>query len=385
MMHTRNLKGFNTFLFCLLPSLCLAAEPVWKKHSICSDKGTSITTATAADYTGDGRIDVITSYSGHVSLFAAPDWKETILHSLKNTKKQCIHSETFDVDGDGDSDWIGGLATGLPFWLENPGKQSGEWIARIIDHEISGIHCFLKADIDRDGTNEIIINNFKPEGPLGNSIAWLDIPANVKDAPHWERHVFAHKDAPGGSHYFGFGDLDADGWGEITVAAKGQPFENGNWFAYWKNPGTGKLKKPWTRVTVANNETGATNILPGDLNGDGRPDLLASNGHGHGIFWYSAPDWKRHMIDAELSSPHSLVLADLDNNGSLDAASCGFKSKRLSIYLNNGKGHFSRKDLDTAQESYDLRAIDMDNDGDLDLLNAGRASKNVVWYENPLR
>ena len=43
---------------------------------------------------------------------------------------------------------------------------------------------------------------------------------------------------------------------------------------------------------------------------------------------------------------------------------------------------FARHDLDTDQESYDLRAVDMDGDGDLDLLNAGRASRNVVWYEN---
>ena len=79
------------------------------------------------------------------------------------------------------------------------------------------------------------------------------------------------------------------------------------------------------------------------------------------------------------------LLVDLDEDGDLDAASCGFESKRLSIYLNDGEGVFERQDLDLAQESYDLRAVDMDGDGDLDLLNAGRATGNVAWYENPLR
>ena len=362
-----------------------AAETVWKKHLVCGNKGRTINTATAGDYTGDGKVDVITSYSGKVSLFIAPDWKETLLHALPGGTGQCIHSEGFDVDGDDDLDWLGSLAPGKPFWLENPGIITESWTARLIDPDIRGIHCFLKADVDKNGRMDVIINNFLPEGPLANSIAWFSIPESVKEAPHWNRHLFAKGDAAGGSHYFGFGDLDGDGWSEITVAAKGKPFENGNWFAYWKNPGAEKNHQPWSRVTVAENETGATNILPGDINGDGQADFLASNGHGVGVFWFEGPDWKKHLIDDEMLSPHSLALADLDQDGDLDAASCGFESERLSIYLNDGKGTFERHDLDTAQQSYDLRTFDMDGDGDLDLLNAGRGSKNVAWYENPLR
>ena len=341
-----------------------------------------ITTATAGDYNGDGKMDVITSFSGQVSLFTAPAWEETKLHDLSSPVGQCIHSETFDVDGDGDLDWIGALARDKPFWLENPGDLKAPWKARVIDHDIRGIHCILKADVDRDGELDLIINNFLPEGKLADSIVWLKVPISVHAAPHWGRHVFAKGDARGGSHYFGFGDLDGDGWGEIAVGAKGKPFEDGNWFAYWKNPQAEKVKEPWSRVTVAEGEMGATNILPGDLNGDGKPDLLASNGHGVGVFWFEAPDWKRRMIDDEMLCPHSLAMGDFDEDGDLDAASCGFKSKRLSVYLNDGKGSFERHDLDEAQESYDLRAVDMDGDGDLDLLNAGRATKNVAWYEN---
>ncbi|MEO0475934.1 MAG: VCBS repeat-containing protein [Planctomycetota bacterium] len=371
-------------LILLVAGSCRSEQSVWIKHTVCADKGRSITTAVAADYTGDGLIDVITSYSGQVSLFTAPEWNETLLATLSDSKRQCIHSETFDIDGDGDMDWVGGLAKDNPFWLENPGNAEDTWTVRVIDHDLAAIHCFLRADVDRNGQFDLIVNHFLPEGVLADSIVWLKIPDKVHDATHWERHVFADRDAPGGSHYFGFGDLDGDGWSEITVAAKGTPFERGNWFAYWQHPGKNKVNRPWKRVVVAEGETGATNILPGDLNGDGRPDLLASNGHGHGVFWFEAPNWEKRMIDADMNCPHSLALDDLDGDGDLDAASCGFKSKRLSIYLNDGKGRFTRHDLDTEQESYDLRAIDMDGDGDLDLLNAGRASRNVVWYENPL-
>ncbi|MDF1826530.1 MAG: VCBS repeat-containing protein [Verrucomicrobiales bacterium] len=355
----------------------------WRKHLV-MESGQN-TSAVAADYNGDGQVDVITSYNGKVSLFLAPSWKEIVLHRFPNLKARCIHSETFDVDGDGDMDWVGSEAWNSPFWLENPGDGTGAWAARIIDHEIRGIHCILKADVDNDGSVDVIINNFDPDGPLGDSVAWFSMPKKLKSAEQWDRHIFADGDARGGSHYFGFGDIDGDGWGEIAMGAKGAPFEDGNWFAYWRNPGGKAVRDSWEKVVIAEGQLAATNILPGDINGDGTMDFLASRGHSAGVIWFEGPDWSEHEIDLETKSPHSLVLADLDEDGDLDGASCGFESLRLSLYLNDGAGEFERLDLDLDQQSYDLRAVDMDGDGDLDLLNAGRGTGNVLWYENPLR
>lgn len=358
----------------------LRAESTWEKHVVV--EGGRNLTAVAADYNGDGKIDVISSLGGKVSLFLAPDWEEVVLYKLSKPRAVCIHSETFDVDGDGDMDWVGGEAHGDPFWLENSGGE-GEWKARLIDADISGIHCFLKADVDKDGKQDVIVNNFKPEGVLGDSIVWFSTPENVHEVAVWERNIFAKGDAQGGSHYFGFGDIDGDGWGEIAVGAKGAPFEGGNWFSYWKNPGDEAVKEPWEKVEIANGEEGATNILPVDVNGDGKVDFVASNGHGSGVFWFEAPEWEKRMIDADMKCGHSLAVADFDGDGDVDAASCGFESERLSVYFNDGKGVFARMDLDEGQQSYDLRAVDMDGDGDMDLLNAGRGTGNVAWYENP--
>ncbi|MDF1849533.1 MAG: VCBS repeat-containing protein [Verrucomicrobiales bacterium] len=375
-------------LLLLFSPLVSATAETWKKHTV-MDAGRNLT-AVAADYDGDGDVDVIASYPGKISLFFAPDWKEVVLHRFPKMNATCIHSETFDVDGDGDPDWIGTQAFDKPFWLENPGGQlsgngGGAWAARIIDHDIRGIHCILKADVDNDGKLDVIINNFEPEGVLGDSIAWFSVPKKWKEADRWDRHVFADRNARGGSHYFGFGDIDGDGWGEIAVGAKGKPFADGNWFAYWKNPGKDEVTEPWEKTIISENQLAATNILPGDLNGDGKPDFLASRGHSAGVLWFEAPDWNPREIDPEIKSPHSLVLADLDNDGDLDGATCGFESERVAWYENDGKGNFTIHVLDEAQQSYDLRSVDMDGDGDLDLLNAGRATGNVAWYENPTK
>ncbi|MEM7697462.1 MAG: VCBS repeat-containing protein [Verrucomicrobiota bacterium] len=377
------MKKFPIFVILLAANLCGSATPSenWEKHTVMSAGAN--TTAVASDYTGDGLQDVITSYLGRVSLFIAPDWDEVVLHRFGDQKSRCIHSTSFDVDDDGDPDWIGSLAHDAPFWLENPGATDGAWAARIVDPDIRGIHCILEADVDNDGRLDVIINNFLPEGMLGDSCAWFSRPKNVRKANQWDRHVFADKSARGGSHYFGFGDVDGDGWGEIAVGAKGAPFEDGNWFAYWKNPGKQMVRGAWDKVVLAENQLAATNILPGDLNGDGVTDFLASRGHSAGVIWFEGPSWTIHEIDLDMKSPHSLVLADLDGDGDLDGATCGYESERVAWYENDSLGDFTIHILDEAQQSYDLRAVDMDGDGDLDLLNAGRATGNVVWYQNP--
>ncbi len=391
--HQKEMKIITPHsILTLLLLLLFSVGPIrgeasaWTKHVV-MEKGRN-NTAVAADYNGDGKIDVIASYPGKISLFLAPNWEEVILHRFPKINATCIHSETFDIDGDGDADWAGSEAFGKPFWLENPGVEesgaaTGAWAARIIDHEIRGIHCILKADVDSDGKLDLIINNFEPDGPLGDSIAWFRTPKKLKQADRWERYVFADRTARGGSHYFGFGDIDGDGLGEIAVGAKGAPFEDGNWYAYWKNPGAEKVKGPWEKVVISKGQLAATNILPGDLNGDGKVDFLASRGHSAGVLWFEAPDWTLHEIDPEMKSPHSLVLNDLDGDGDLDGATCGYESQRVAWYENDGKGAFTIHVLDDAQESYDLRSVDMDGDGDLDLLNAGRGTGNVAWYENP--
>lgn len=386
-MRNRNLRliTIGIALLSFPPSLMRGAENkvTWKKHVV-MEQG-HCNTAVALDANGDKHLDVIASFNGRVSLFIAPDWKEeTVLYRFAGGGA-CIHSEVIDADGDGDLDWAGSLANDHPFWLENPGEaeaQMGAWTPRAIDHEITGIHCILRSDIDNDGKDDLIINNFQPDKGIGDSMAWFSIPLNPYKANQWNRHVFAAGDARGGSHYMGAGDIDGDGWKEIAAGAKGDPFADGNWFAFWKNPGANLVKGAWEKVILADNQIAATNILPADVNRDGKVDWLATRGHGVGVIWFENPSWRIHDIDTGIKSPHSLTVADHDQDGDLDAAACGFESERVMWYENDGKGNFTLHTLDDKQQSYDLRSVDMDGDGDQDLLNAGRGSRNVVWYEN---
>jgi len=50
-----------------------------------------------------------------------------------------------------------------------------------------------------------------------------------------------------------------------------------------------------------------------DVNGDGRPDVISSMAHGYGVFWLENKGngaWEEHMIDDSWSQPHAVTLVD---------------------------------------------------------------------------
>ncbi|MFO0903552.1 MAG: VCBS repeat-containing protein [Pirellulales bacterium] len=361
----------------------VSAQSPWKKHVV--HEGLHNTTAIAGDFTKDGAPDVIFNAAGRTRLLVAPDWKEIVLDATPGY--DFIHSEAFDVDGDGDLDWIGArYSPGLVVWLEQPNQPlTDKWPLRIADEQLNGIHGVLQADVDGDGRMDLLANSGQPTGPWANSAAWLRAPLDPRATHAWERIVFADGDASGLSHYFGAGDVNGDGRLDICLAAKGGPQAEpgtGEWYAWWEAP-TSPRARGWKKHVIATGQPGATNIMPADVNRDGKVDFIATRGHDRGVVWFEAPQWKLHTIHPTLKEPHSLVVRDLDGDGDLDAATCGYGDREVWWFENDGRGGFRNHQVAADQAAYDIRAFDMDRDGDLDLLIAGQQSKNVVWYENP--
>ena len=359
----------------------LAAEPsVWKRHVVA--EGLYNTTAVAADFTGDGQMDVIANAAGKTLLFAAPEWRPLEIDAA--APHDCIHAEVMDVDGDGRPDFIGaGYSPGLLFWLENPGGASASpWAFRLIDDRLDGIHGVMVGDVDGDGQIDLAANSAQPKGPFAESLAWYKRPADPRQP--WERHVFAKGDAPGLSHYLGLGDVNGDGRTDAATGAKGGPSAvegTGDWFAWWEAPSD--PTQVWRKHVIATGEPGATNILMADINADGQTDFFASRGHDRGVVWYEAPDWRRHDILPTLAGPHCLAAGDIDGDGDPDAVTCA-KDDRLAVWFeNDGRGGFQSHTIATDQAAYDIRLVDMNADDKLDVLIAGQECQNVVWLENP--
>ncbi len=84
-------------------------------------------------------------------------------------------------------------------------------------------------------------------------------------------------------------------------------------------------------------------------------DVIATRGHGLVLIWFEGPDWKEHVIHPTLASPHCLALADFDQDGDIDAATCAYESKITACFENDGKGVFKTHLLDENQCAYDMR------------------------------
>lgn len=358
----------------------------WTKHVVF--EGAGCMTAIAGDFTGDGRIDIVYNAGKQTQLLVAPDWKPVVLLASENAN--WIHSETMDVDGDGDLDVIGTpYKPGRIVWLECPANPlTDRWLERLVDDQVDGVHGLLVGNVDNLGRFDLLATSAQPTQPFPYSLVWYRIPSNPLTAERWERFVFAAGDAPGLSHYLGVGDINGDGLPDAASGAKGdntQAGADGQWFAWWQagqDP-----TQPWVKEIVSAQQPGATNIHPADVNGDGKMDLVASRGHGVGVVWFerdkASATWTEHTIDGALREPHCLAAIDLDRDGDVDVATVAYGSELAMWYENDGKGKFKSHLIGEKQQAYDIRVIDMDNDGDLDLVVAGRASNNVVWYQNP--
>ena len=90
-----------------------------------------------------------------------------------------------------------------------------------MDDQVIGIHGLLTGDVDQDGRLDLLATSAQPMGPFPDSLVWYRVPENPKEAGSWHRFVFAHRDAPGLSHYLGFGDVNGDGRPDAASAAKG--------------------------------------------------------------------------------------------------------------------------------------------------------------------
>jgi len=267
-----------------------------------------------ADVDRDGKLDIIAG----THWYAAPDFIPRPIRDIPQISlgfgSQGFYANNgdhvHDVDGDGWIDVIsGGWTESELYWYKNPGKEALEKGWKWEPHLLVNARAQNEAfDLsDLDGDG---VPEIVVHCWVGRDpmAAWK-LTKTADGQPTAKRIVLG---ANGCGHGYAFGDINGDGREDILCAV-----------GWYERPAGDVFAKPWKFHPETALRSASSPFVVADVNGDGRNDIIWGKGHDYGVYWREQgepkPDgtttWKEHLIDKSWSQAHSMAWADLDGDG----------------------------------------------------------------------
>lgn len=380
---------FRVFLPLALAVVASAAEPQWKHLSTETGdlpwpwEAREQTAAVVFDFDGDGKNDFVLGARKVAPAVVgyrrtAKGWDRTVIEP--GMLRVEAGGAVADIDGDGDLDLVlGGDGTSDElWWWENPAPNfdpNTGWKRRLIKSGIGKAH-HDQAFADFKGTG-------RPQLAFWNQqvkkLFIADIPANPRETSPWPFEVlFDATPVKTNNKQEGMHVCDVDGDGRPDLLAGMWWFKHvkGNEFKPVQvsdRPGRimgGRFKPGKTAQIV---------VSPGDLNGPIRFYECTGNPE-------NPADWRgRDLLEREMVHGHTLAVADIDGDGNLDIFSAEMAQWGNGPEVNNpkatawmwygdGQGNFRRTVFQQGFGFHEARIADLDGDGRMDVL-----SKPYVW------
>ncbi len=262
-------------------------------------------------------------------------------HRIGNFRSEAV--AVADFNGDGKPDIIAGAFAYLaPDWKPTKIRT----LEGTVDEQGKGYHddfMNLPLDVDGDGKLDIVSCGWFCKclrwyrNQLPKTDAWpetvVDKGANhetgelvdidgdgkaneilvhVKETVWYDRGLTKHVISTNSMAFGGgVGDLNGDGRPDVLRPNAWFEARNGKWIEHkWTGLAEGLGAKDGKVEHTPQ-------ILLFDVNGDGRKDIITSSAHKYGIFWYeqTKSGWVQHLIDDTWTQAHSLALADIDGCG----------------------------------------------------------------------
>lgn len=368
---------------CLL-AICGVAQ-VWAQfqtQEIAKELGVVYAVRTA-DVNGDGKLDVVAITGSKVLWYENPTWTPHLI-SENVAPKDHVSIAAHDINGDGRLDFALAaewqprerVTKGSLHWLEQLPNQ--QWKLHDVA-KIPGAHRIRWADVDGDGSRELIVL------PLEGK-------AHVFYLPGWRDEIAA--EGLELAHNFFPEEMTGAAGQEIVMASK-QGVEtlarrdDGTWSRTLTGEGQpgevviGRVNRYRVAATIEAFHDDHLVIYeepPARLNPQGPPPPVD----------YRSPLgtlWPRAHVDRAVYGGHALGFADFDGDGS-DELAFGWRGKETGVGLmkRNAQGQWVRSlRIDGAEmAAEDLTIADLNRDGKPDLIACGRATQNIRIYWNQL-
>lgn len=300
--HDFNADGWNDILIIGFPGQDTSwfenpkgVEGHWKRHKIFAN--TDNESPTFADLTGDGKRELVCINKGRYG-YATPNpahpdapWEFHAITPNKGYGNFTHGMGLGDVNGDGRTDILE-----KDGWWEQPAKLAGdpEWVHHKHAFGSGGAQMFAY-DVNGDGLNDVITSL----SAHAFGLAWFE-QKKVGDEIQFERHILINEkpsESPYGVkfselHAIDLVDVDGDGLKDIVTGKRfwshgrtGDPDRNDAAVLYWFQLVRKQDKSvdfvPW----LIDGDSGVgTQLITGDLNKDGLPDIMIGNKKGTFVF-----------------------------------------------------------------------------------------------------
>jgi FG-GAP-like repeat len=286
-----------------------------------------------------------------------------------------------DVDSDGDLDIAAGRCslTGHVILRLNDGaanfsNASGIGIEALPGGQTPCPRVLAAVDLDRDGRTDLI-----EADSLGRVLFFH----NAGGSFVLERSIAdAQAGTASAAHDIAIADLDRDGDADVIAAHASE-----NQLALSQNRSLRRGLRSGPFLSAAGSFAGAETLLSGDVDRDGRRDVIAASRSDNSVrllrrtaSGFAAAE----TLAAGVNAPRSGVIADMNRDGKPDLVLGSPGNSRVMQLLGDGTGGFAAATI-AASGMLDTTAIvsvDLDRDGDLDLVVADAALGQLRWLRN---